>query len=162
MVFIGRVFCGIHKPHQYMQTHKGWRMRGNPGKHKAWSRRRILRLSSHFYGRRNNCYSIAIKQVYRSLNKSRIGRKFRYPFLTRLWEQRLDAACEELGYSWPGMRVHLREAGVALSKSVLQNLAIYEPRTFRSLVSLAKSLDPDPGMNSLQGPPPSIITKGMI
>ncbi|KAF2367963.1 Ribosomal protein L20 [Trinorchestia longiramus] len=137
-------------------------MRLPMGPHRYWKRRRVLAVSSYFYGRKNNCYRLAVRWVNKTLNNQRDDRKVRWKEMNMLWNERLEASCEELGYEWPPMRVHLREAGVALNKNTLQNLAMYEPRTFRSLVSLAKSLNPDPGLNSMAGPPPSVITKGML
>jgi len=132
------------------------------GPHRAWKRRKILRLSSHFLNRKNYCYSIAIRSVFKALNRARENRRLRGHNFNRLWRHRSDAACQELGTSFQSFEHELRAADVHVSPKSLQQLAVREPRSFRGLVQLTKGLSVDPGLNSLEGPPAGAITRAMM
>jgi len=132
------------------------------GPHTAWKRRRILRLSSHFINRKNYCYSVAIRTVYKALNRARENRKLRGAQFGNLWRQRQDAACQELGTSYRAFTTEIRNADIHVSQKVLQQLATREPRSFRGLVQLSKGLSEDPGLNSLEGPPAGVVTRAML
>jgi len=132
------------------------------GADRYWRRRRILSLSQHYYGRKQNCFSIAIKYVNRALRYSTLHRKIKKKDNLRLWETRLDAACNELDTNWSSFKNTMDGTGIALDRKTLQNLAIWEPRSFRGLASLAKSAETN-GLNSLDALPHSrVITRSML
>ncbi|KAK8375723.1 hypothetical protein O3P69_008469 [Scylla paramamosain] len=47
------------------------------GGDRFWKRRRVVSLSAHFYGRKRNCYTIAIKYVNRALRYNTLARRLR-------------------------------------------------------------------------------------
>uniref|UniRef100_A0A8C0SEG1 Large ribosomal subunit protein bL20m n=1 Tax=Canis lupus familiaris TaxID=9615 RepID=A0A8C0SEG1_CANLF len=55
-----------------------------------------------------------------------------------LWINRITAASQEHGLKYPAFIVHLIKCQVELNRKVLVDLAIYEPKTFKSLAALAK------------------------
>uniref|UniRef100_A0A671EUZ4 Large ribosomal subunit protein bL20m n=1 Tax=Rhinolophus ferrumequinum TaxID=59479 RepID=A0A671EUZ4_RHIFE len=55
-----------------------------------------------------------------------------------LWINRITAASQEHGPKYPAFIVNLVKCQVELHRKVLADLAIYEPKTFRSLAALAK------------------------
>ncbi|KAK3860087.1 hypothetical protein Pcinc_033840 [Petrolisthes cinctipes] len=133
------------------------------GADKYWKQRRILRLSAHYYGRRQNCYSIAIRSVRRALQYSTLHRRLNKVMYKTLWEGRINASCQELGTTYNDMYATMDQAGVALDRKILQNLAIWEPRSFRALALLTKAKQEEEGLNSLDGPVPAgVVTRGML
>uniref|UniRef100_A0A8C9KX75 Large ribosomal subunit protein bL20m n=1 Tax=Panthera tigris altaica TaxID=74533 RepID=A0A8C9KX75_PANTA len=59
-------------------------------------------------------------------------------FLFQLWINRITAASQEHGLKYPAFIVNLIKCQVELNRKVLADLAIYEPKTFKSLAALAK------------------------
>lgn len=135
------------------------------GPDEFWRKRRIFRLSAHFVGRSRNCYSLAIRAVHRALQYCTKGRKLKKKDMTLLWETRLHAACEEHNFTYPLMKESLSRCDILLNKKVLSDLAIWEPRTFKSLTKLAWSKAKEDGLNGVRELgdfPPGIITRGML
>ncbi|XP_014790553.1 39S ribosomal protein L20, mitochondrial isoform X2 [Octopus bimaculoides] len=110
----------------------------NRGPHRFWKRAMYRRLAWHFFGRKRNCYSISIRYVHRALRYSTWGRRLK----------KADA----------------KEADISLNRKVLADIAIYEPRTFKSLTELAKQHHKEMGFTpkGLDGPPPGIILRTML
>ncbi|XP_045112712.1 39S ribosomal protein L20, mitochondrial-like isoform X2 [Portunus trituberculatus] len=132
------------------------------GGDRFWKRRRVLSLSAHYYGRKQNCYSVAIKYVHRALRYNTLARKLRKNDARELWTTRISAGCTELGTKYPDMKLMMDESSIALDRNMLQNLAIWEPRSFRALALLTKSRQ-EVGLNSLEGPSPvGVVTRGML
>jgi len=79
--------------------------------------------------------------------------------MRKLWMQRLEAATQEHGVASSDFLEGLSRSRVELDRKVLTDLAIYEPRTFKSLVDIARQRLADfdiqaqspVGQNSLQG-----------
>ncbi|XP_042877644.1 39S ribosomal protein L20, mitochondrial-like [Penaeus japonicus] len=133
------------------------------GGDRFWKRRRILSLSAHYFGRKKNCYSIAIKYVNRALRFSTLARKQKKSDLRALWKTRITGGCEELGTSYNSMKYTLNDVGIGIDQKILQNMAIWEPRTFRGLALLTKAKETEKGLNSLDGPSVSgVVTRGML
>ena len=133
-----------------------------PGPHRFWKRRRVLSLCGHFYGRRRRCYRIAVRGLHRSFLHTKYSRKNRVQMLRRIWGTRVEAACRELNTSHRAMRDTLKDVGIGLDQKSLQHLAIWEPRTFRSLAMLTRFNTQKQGLNSLEPPPTGVVTRGML
>ncbi|ODM98665.1 39S ribosomal protein L20, mitochondrial [Orchesella cincta] len=106
-----------------------------------WKKRQTLKLSSHFYGRARNCWSIAIRRVQRALMYVTEGRKLRKVHMKDVWNDRISAGAQELGYLPEGDRTLLEglaRSNVLLNRQTLGNLAVMEPRTFESLNKIAR------------------------
>lgn len=133
------------------------------GGDKYWKRRRILSLSAHFFGRKQNCYSIAIKYVHRALRYGVRARKIKKYENRKLWDTRLTAGCLELGTNYTNMKSVMDDVGIAIDRKTLQNMAIWEPRSFRALASLTKAKEEEKGLNCLGGPSSvGVVTRGML
>ncbi|CAL8111460.1 unnamed protein product [Orchesella dallaii] len=106
-----------------------------------WKKRQIFKLSSHFYGRARNCWSIAIRRVQRALMYVAAGRKIRKQHMQDVWDQRIRSGCQELGYLPEGEKTMLEglaRSNVLLNRQTLGNLAVLEPRTFEALNKIAR------------------------
>nr|CAG4645914.1 EOG090X0H9C [Lynceus sp. MCZ IZ 141354] len=133
---------------------------------KFWKRRRVFRMTAHFYGRKRNVYSIAIKYLHRALAKSTKARQFKKRDFKELWNTRLEASTQELGSSYEGLVHGLSRCHIALNRQSLTTLAIWEPRTFKALTKIATLKvrhQPPRGLQDIKGPlPDGIITRGML
>ncbi|CAN7985720.1 unnamed protein product [Ixodes hexagonus] len=140
-------------------------VRVKSGGNRFWKRKRIFQLAANFYGRRRNCYSIAIRSVEKALTHSAEGRQVKKRDLARLWETRIEAAAQELGFNCAGLRHNLARCSIALDRRVLSDLAYSEPRTFKSLVNIARAkrhLEPPDARAALETPPEGVFTRGML
>ncbi|XP_029642123.1 39S ribosomal protein L20, mitochondrial isoform X1 [Octopus sinensis] len=136
----------------------------NRGPHRFWKRAMYRRLAWHFFGRKRNCYSISIRYVHRALRYSTWGRRLKKADAKELFMIRLNAACQEHGIGYSQLLQGLARADVSLNRKVLADIAIYEPRTFKSLTELAKQHHKEMGFTpkGLDGPPPGIILRTML
>nr|CAG4638143.1 EOG090X0H9C [Chydorus sphaericus] len=140
-----------------------WSRSSNPDG--FWKKRRLFRMTAHFYGRKRNCYSIGIRYCKRALAYSSKGRKLKKADIKELWEQRIQAGCAEFGASYEQLVKGLTRCHLALDRRTISNLAIWEPRSFKSLlrVSLAALQQEQlSGVNSIEPPSAGVITRGML
>ena len=107
------------------------------GPDEFWRKRQIFKLAAHYYGRRRNCYSIAIRNVHRALLKSTKGRQLKKEDMRELWETRINAATTEHGITLKTLFEGLSRCNILLNRKSLANLAIWEPRTFKCLSDIA-------------------------
>jgi len=140
---------------------------GNLQIDKYWRKRTVLKMSAHFYGRARNCYSLAIRRVQRALQFVTAGRYLRKIHTKEVWENRLTAGCQELGYIPKGSGDFLEALArteIYLDRKSLSNLAIWEPRTFKCLNMVAATKAKQEGLNKFElGPPPQgIYTRGKL
>ncbi|XP_030184109.1 39S ribosomal protein L20, mitochondrial isoform X2 [Lynx canadensis] len=77
-----------------------------------WRVREVLQHARHFRGRKNRCYRLAVRAVTRAFVKCTKARRLK--------------------------KRNMRTCQVELNRKVLADLAIYEPKTFKSLAALAK------------------------
>ncbi|CAG2183506.1 unnamed protein product [Oppiella nova] len=82
-----------------------------------------------------------------------------------LYSQRILGAVEEHGFKYELFMSCLTKCGVELNRKSLSNLAVYEPKTFESLVDLAKTklreeADSEIAINTK--PVDGVITRGML
>lgn len=100
--------------------------------------REVLKHAQHFRGRKNRCYRLAVRAVTRAFVKCTQARRLKKRNLRTLWTNRITAASQEHGLQYPAFIVNLIKCQVELNRKVLADLAIYEPKTFKSLAALAK------------------------
>nr|CAG4644422.1 EOG090X0H9C [Lepidurus arcticus] len=134
---------------------------------KFWKRRRTFKLTSHYYGRKRNCYSIAIKYCHRALAYATKARLLKKKVAKDLWETRIGAAAAELGSSYDNIVYGMSRCNIALNRKSLANLAVWEPRSFKALNKIAIArlrIDPElpKGLNDLGPAPVGVITRGML
>nr|BAN21101.1 mitochondrial ribosomal protein L20 [Riptortus pedestris] len=136
------------------------------GPDEFWRKRKIFKLAAHFYGRKRNCYSIAIRYVHRALQYATKGRKLKKEDMANLWDTRVSAGCEEHGVSYPLLREGLARSNILLNRKVLADLAIWEPYSFKALTQVAWTKmreDDDAASKELKDTPPSnVVTRGLL
>ncbi|ELR61357.1 39S ribosomal protein L20, mitochondrial [Bos mutus] len=99
-----------------------------------WRVQEVLKHARHFRGRKNRCYRLAVRAVTRAFGRGTRARRRRGP----LWINRITAASQEHGLKYPAFILNLIKCQVELNRKVLADLAIYEPKTFKSLAALSK------------------------
>ncbi|XP_062962598.1 large ribosomal subunit protein bL20m isoform X1 [Cynocephalus volans] len=129
---------------------------------RCWRIQEVLKHARHFRGRRNRCYTLAVRAVIRAFVKGTAARRQKkrdmrtirtevalpprtpsvslctYCEQRPLWINRITAASQEHGLKYPAFIANLVKCQVELNRKVLADLAIYEPKTFKSLAALAK------------------------
>ncbi|KAG8505514.1 39S ribosomal protein L20, mitochondrial [Galemys pyrenaicus] len=101
-----------------------------------WRVQEVLRHARHFRGRKSRCYRLAVRAVTRAFVKCTRARRLKKRTMRTLWISRITAASQEHGLKYPALVGNLVK--VELNRKVLADLAIYEPKTFKSLAALAK------------------------
>ena len=110
--------------------------RGNVRKER---RKRILKLAKGFKGKRHSCYRIAKQRVMKALRNAYIGRKLRKRDFRSLWIVRVGAASRARGLAYSRFMQGVRDAGIALNRKMLADLAVRDEKAFDQLVELAKA-----------------------
>ncbi|XP_059807988.1 39S ribosomal protein L20, mitochondrial [Hypanus sabinus] len=108
------------------------------GPDRYWRVQEVLKHARHFRGRKNRCYSLALRAVRRAFLYSTKARKLKKRNMRTLWISRIAAASREHGLKYPILIGNLIKSQVELNRKVLADLAVYEPKTFKSLAALAK------------------------
>ncbi|KAH9284867.1 39S ribosomal protein L20, mitochondrial [Echinococcus granulosus] len=132
----------------------------------SWFRKdQWLRFSFLFRGRTARCFRLARVQVMKALMHVKSVRETRRRDIYSMWDSRIDRACKDHGL--PSSKIlytGLAQSNIALSKNMLHTLALYEPRTFESLVDIAKQYHLDVGCDLFHASPPSglFISHGML
>ncbi|EZA53339.1 hypothetical protein DMN91_005351 [Ooceraea biroi] len=134
------------------------------GPDEFWRKRKIFKLAAHFIGRSRNCYSITIRNVHRALTYSTIGRKMKIQDMKELWEQRLEAATSQHGMKFLTFKEALIRCNIFLNRKTLTDLAIWEPRSFKSITDIACARAKQDHLKGVaRGEvPKGVIVRGMI
>uniref|UniRef100_A0A8C9G5H3 Large ribosomal subunit protein bL20m n=1 Tax=Pavo cristatus TaxID=9049 RepID=A0A8C9G5H3_PAVCR len=103
-----------------------------------WRVQEVLKYARHFRGRKNRCYKLAVRNVRRAFVKSTQARRQKKRFLRALWITRIEAASLEHGLKYSAFISNLFKTQVELNRKMIADLAIYEPKTFKSLAALAQ------------------------
>ncbi|KYO31570.1 39S ribosomal protein L20, mitochondrial [Alligator mississippiensis] len=69
---------------------------------RRWRVLEELQYARHFRGRKNRCYSLAIRNIHRAFVKATKARKLKKRFMRTLWITRIEAASLEHGLKYPG------------------------------------------------------------
>ena len=108
------------------------------GNSRLQSRKKILKRSKGFYGKRRNCYKIAKQSVMKALKNAYIDRRRKKREFRKLWITRIGAASKNRGLSYSKFMGGLSKANVELNRKMLADIAIRDPESFDHLVDIAK------------------------
>lgn len=103
-------------------------------------------------------FCVLIFEIYRFLLV------FEWLLWFQLWQTRLEGVCQEHGISEKILLDGLAKCNIFLNRKSLSDLAIWEPRSFKSLLDLATARSKADGLNSIRNldPPAHVITRGML
>ncbi|XP_031635843.1 39S ribosomal protein L20, mitochondrial [Contarinia nasturtii] len=108
------------------------------GPDELWRKRKIFKLAAHYTGRKRNCYTLAIRNVHRALVYATKARKLKKDDLNELRDARISAGCNQFGIELPAFREGLARSNIMLNRKSLADLAAWEPKSFESLVMIAR------------------------
>ncbi|KAJ8412183.1 hypothetical protein AAFF_G00144500 [Aldrovandia affinis] len=109
------------------------------GADRYWRVQEVLKNARHFRGRKNRCFSLAVRSVRRAFVYATKARKAKKRGMRQLWISRIAAASREHGMKYPVLIHNLVKSNVQVNRRVLCDLAITEPRSFLALAALARA-----------------------
>lgn len=113
--------------------------RAKRGPKRAAKRKKVLKLSSGFFGTKSNAYRMAMQAVDRAGKFATRDRRQKKRQFRSLWIVRINAAAHQNGLSYNQFINGLKLAGCDLDRKVLAELAAAaDPKPFAGLVDLAK------------------------
>ena len=101
-------------------------------------RRKIMRLAKGYFGNKSKSYRIAREAVMKSLNYAFVGRRLKKRDMRSLWIARINAAARINGLSYSKFMHGLKNAGIALNRKILADLAVNDATAFAALAEKAK------------------------
>ena len=101
-------------------------------------RKRILKQSKGFYGKRKNVYTVAKNVVEKGMTYSYVGRKLKKREYRQLWIARINAAVREEGLTYSEFIHKLKVKEIDLDRKVLADMAMNTPESFQKLVASVK------------------------
>lgn len=102
-------------------------------------RNKVLKLAKGYRGARSKLFRSATEAVDRALNYAFRDRKVRKRDFRALWIARINAAARENGLSYSRLIFGIKQAGIALDRKILAQLAVTDPGGFTAVVSQAKA-----------------------
>lgn len=102
-------------------------------------RRRILRQAKGYWGRKKNVFRHANNQLQKGLLYAYAHRRRKKRDLRRLWIQRINAAVRAHGMNYSTFMHRLSQAGIALNRKMLADLALTQPEAFAAIVARVKA-----------------------
>lgn len=101
-------------------------------------RKKILKLTKGYFGRRKNVWTVAKNTWEKGLTYAYRDRKNKKRNFRALWIQRINAAARMEGMSYSQLMGSLRKAGIEINRKVLADLAMNSPEAFKAIVAKAK------------------------
>ncbi|MGH7909660.1 MAG: 50S ribosomal protein L20 [Thermodesulfobacteriota bacterium] len=102
-------------------------------------RKRLLKLSKGYWGRRKNLIRRARETVLRALAYAYRDRRRRKRDFRRLWIVRINAAVRPFGLSYSEFMGALRRSGVELDRKTLAEMAVRDAESFKTVVETVKA-----------------------
>ncbi len=102
-------------------------------------RKRLLRLSKGYWGRRKNLIRRAKETLLRALAYAYRDRRQRKRDFRRLWIVRINAAVRPYGLSYSEFVGAMRRAGVEIDRKTLAEMAVRDPENFKSVVDTVRA-----------------------
>ena len=105
---------------------------------------KVLAATRGFFGRRKNCFTVAIRSAHRAWAKAYEGRKHKKRSFRELWIAKIGAAARQHGLVYSALIRALPLIGTTLNRKSLADLAVTEPYSFLAVVEAAKRALPPP------------------
>ena len=112
--------------------------RARKGAARTQARRKLLREARGYYGTKSRHKQQAKVAMMRAKRYAWRDRRARKRDFRALWITRITAACRMRGTRYSLFINGLQRAGVLLNRKMLSLIAIEDPKTFDSLVEVAK------------------------
>jgi len=100
--------------------------------------KRLLALTKGHRGTKHSLIRRANESMLKSLSYAYAHRRERKGDMRRLWISRVNAASRAEGLTY-GQFIHgLKKAGVEINRKMMADMAVREPESFSSLVTIAR------------------------
>ena len=101
-------------------------------------KKKVLKQSKGYWGARSRLFRTAREAVDRAQAYAYRDRRQRKRDFRRLWIVRINAAARRNGMSYSQLVHGLAQAGVAINRKVLADLAVRDPAAFAAVVEQAR------------------------
>ncbi len=101
-------------------------------------RKKVMKLSKGYYGRRKNVWTVAKNAVEKGLLYAYSGRKQKKRNFRSLWIMRINAAARTHGMSYSEFMGKVKSNNVELNRKALADLAMNHPDAFAAVVNAVK------------------------
>lgn len=108
-------------------------------------RKKLLARAKGFYATKSKLYRAAKESVDTALLYAYVGRRRKKRDFRRLWIIRINAAAREHGLTYGRLMHGLKQAGVALDRKSLADLAVSQPQAFAHIAEQARAAQDAPG-----------------
>jgi len=109
-----------------------------------WSRKKVFGLARGYYGRSKNCFSIALRRVFKALQYEYRDRRVRRRNIRKEWIQSINAAARDQDINYSSLVYCLNRSNVTLDRKILSEMARNEPYSFKAVLDEIKSQVPLP------------------
>ncbi len=100
-------------------------------------RRKLLKKTKGYFGRRKNVWTIAKNTYEKGLQYAYRDRKKKKSNFRALWIQRINAAARLEGVSYSKLMGMLHKENIEINRKVLADLAVNHPEAFKAVVKKA-------------------------
>ena len=114
-------------------------MRVKGGTRTRYRHKKIIRQTKGYYGTRHRLFRRANEAWMKAQWYAYRDRRQRRRDLRRLWITRINAAARENDLSYSRFIHGLKQAGVALDRKIMADIAVRDEHTFAQLVEVAKN-----------------------
>jgi len=101
-------------------------------------RRKVLKQTKGYFGRRKNVYTVAKNALDKAQQYSYRDRRNKKRNFRALWIQRINAATRHYDLSYSEFMGLLSKKNIALNRKVLADLAMNHPKAFEAVVQKVK------------------------
>lgn len=102
-------------------------------------RKKMVDKARGFRGRRSKLFRYAKNAVMKAQYWAFRDRKTRKRMFGKLWNQRINAAARAEGLTYSRFMEGLKDAGIALDRKILADLAVNDAVGFKALVAKSKA-----------------------
>ena len=113
------------------------RVKAGPRAHAR--KKKILKLAKGNYGRKKNCFRVAVEAVEKGMQYAYRDRRNKKRTFRSLWIQRINAAVREHGLTYAQFINGLKLANIELDRKVLADIAVRDAATFKAIFEKAKA-----------------------
>ena len=101
--------------------------------------KKVLKSAKGYRGARSKLYRVAKEAVMKAGLYAYRDRKARKRDFRKLWIARINAAARMYGLSYSRLIHGLNQAGVAINRKFLSEIAVRDPQAFEKIVEMAKT-----------------------
>ena len=102
-------------------------------------RNKVLKLAKGYWGAKSKHFKMAKQAVMKSGNYAYIGRKQKKRQFRQLWITRISAAAKLNGMNYSTFMNGCKNAGIALNRKMLSEIAITDAAGFSAIAEKAKA-----------------------